>query len=230
MVLVFVFLKENETVRMDIEAGWIPDLVDGQGYLEALRNELGSDETLRAIQRELNRHGRGLNSPVWWLRSRVEVKSSSIGDGFAKVHVTVTHHTMRGQDELRYAFEAVAERVVPKVREKYVIEWSKAVERRLKEVGQAIADWEEEQRKGDAVGLDVPFADERDQLADDLWLMANEEGTVGVELRLPGTFAGYGPWWKPVPPWAILIAKCTGYGLLAAFPAVFLFEMVRPRR
>ena len=224
LVLVFGFLKENETAQINFDVGWIPKDVNVEPFFADLRSELGSENTLIKVQRQLHRDASFL-TPLWWLRPRIQVKSSDASVGTVKV--LFIHHLESGQEDLSDAFEKVAKEVVPRMRAKYVGGWVEKIDARLGEIRLAVkaAESKREQVERD----DIPFIDESEQLENDREGILMEDAIVGSELSLPGSF--YVPrWWQSPPKWAILIGMCAGYGLMAVFPAVIVLEMMWPLR
>lgn len=229
LTLVFVFLKKNRSDHLSVEAGLIPSCVDGRAYLAELGDELGSEATLIAVQRRLADKGLG-KRPLWWLRSRIVVRSTpaSMRQHWGYVDVEFTHHSFDGLRALREAFSDVSTELVPRVRMKHQGAWIPLIDARLREIDEAYhaaaAEREIFYRK------DIPFVDERDELEDAREFFSEvpiEDQSLGEILTLPGTFFTP-PWWKSE--WALFIVKCTGYGLMSALPVILVFEALWPRR
>ncbi|MCH7227463.1 hypothetical protein [Haloferula sp. A504] len=234
VVLVMVFLKANQSRRVDLEVGVLPAGVDTSPYMANLRDELASNATLIALQTNLSGEGEYWTPPLFWLRPRARVSSSSKQSGpngttWGQIHVIFTHHSEDGLNRLDEAFQAASRRVVRRVRSEYGDQWRSQLKARLDEIHEAMRIAES---KGGIAGRDdIPLANEQERLEDDLqWLMG--DGALGYELKIVGSIpcGPPAPWWQSPPAWVILTAKCAGYGLLAAFPAMFALEGLRPRR
>jgi hypothetical protein len=226
LVLVFVFFKKNETVEGNVRVGHIPDIVDANTFLADMRSELESDATFVEVQRNLDQDDGFLKTPLWWIRSRIVLDQKEVPKKHNDyMNVFYTHHNYEGCEDLSTAFQEAAKVVVPRVREKYIEGWLKQIDARLGEIDAAykVAEVEKKLR-------DFPYFDEKYDLENDRETLLIDDEHLGKEISLPGSFGGYPPWWKSPPEWAIYICKCTGYGLLAVFPAILILEKLRPRR
>ncbi len=229
LVLVFVFLKKNETVEEHIRVGCIPHNADAKTFLADMRGELGSDATLRKVQSHLDQDGAILKTPLWWIRSRIYLDTKEVPKQFNdEMTVFYTCHSDIGRDDLSDAFQEAAKEVVPRVRAKYSEGWVKQIDVRLEEIDKAYKD--AELKREIIYRSDIPFIDERDDLENDRVSLLIDDELLGIYIGLPGSFAGTPPWWKSPPEWAIFVCRCAGYGLLAVFPAMLLLEKLWPRR
>jgi len=232
LILVFGLLKANKSTRNNYDAGFIPACVDWDPYLTNLQAELASESTLIAVQRQLDRDRSLFKTPRWFLRRRTNRISSNSSEGRewgrGEINVTFIHHSEEGCERLADAFQAVAMDVVPRVRGNYTEGWLEQIDERLAEIAEIVRAAESEREV--FFRSDVPLIDESEQLEQDREVLLLDEPWLGHEIALPGSFAGVPPWWKEPPEWALLVAKCAGYGLLAVLPAVFVLEALRPRR
>lgn len=224
LVLVFGFLKENETARISFDVGWLPKGVNVEPFFADLRSELRSENTLIKVRRQLDRDASFLNTPLWWLRPRIKVES--LDAPTSTINVLFTHHMVSGREELSDAFGKVAEEVIPRMRAKYIGGWVEKIDARLGEIRLAVKAAESKRELVDRD--DIPFIDESEELENDREGILMEDSVVGSEISLPGSF--YVPRWWQSPNWVILIGMCAGYGLMAVFPTVIVLEMMWPLR
>ncbi|BCX46935.1 hypothetical protein HAHE_08430 [Haloferula helveola] len=226
LALVLGFLKGNEVQSLDVYAGIVPDHADGITYLERVRSKLGSDEVIASLQDQLEEDGGGWR-PRFWLRSRVRAVSSSVDGLKGRIHMRFTHHSEVGQIQQIRAFEAITHDVIAPIRNEYVDQWAAEMENEFEDVDNRIRSRElqEENPSAELVALGERWM----LLAMTLGRIRDDSvgGLRGISAA-PGVSGK--AWWKSVPPWAILIAKCTGYGLLAVIPGMFLCEALFPRR
>ncbi|MCW1923958.1 hypothetical protein OKA05_15430 [Luteolibacter arcticus] len=227
MVLVFGFLKANETDQVAFDAGTLPRGVDLNPFLTELRSELESDGTLIEIQRQLDRNGSIFKTPKWWLRQRIKVEFLDSSGGSGAIQMLFTHHSPSGRERLSESFEEAAKKVVPRIRAKHVGEWLEKIDARAAEIRLAVK--AAESKRDLIYRSDIPFIDESEQLENDREWLLTEDPYLGSELSLPGSFVGFAPWWESPPKWAIIIGMCGGYGLMAIFPSVIILEMMCPR-
>jgi hypothetical protein len=229
LVLVFVFLKKNETVGMTTRVGDIPINADAETFREDMRRELGSEATLMIIQRHLDQDGAIIKTPLWWIRSRIYLDTREMSKQFNDdIIVFYTCHSYEERYNLSEAFQAAAKEVVPRVRARYVEGWLKQIDVRLGEIDKAY-------KVAEAKGMilyrnDIPFIDEREKLENDRLSLLYDDENLGRKGGLAASSRGPPPWWKSPPEWAIFVCRCAGYGLLAVFPAMLLLEKLWPRR
>lgn len=224
LVLVFGFLKENETMTAEFDTGYLPGGLDREPYLAALRSELESESFMVEVQSRLDRDRPLIKTPLWWLRPRVQLEVVRA----SWFSVRFTHHSWSGRQRLFESFEAVARERVPRVRARFVEGWREKIDERLVEI-EVVKPAAEAMRKipGRA---EIPFLYEYEQLEGDRLALSMKQPLPGqgfVGWNPPG---GYSPWWKSPPTWAVLIGMCAGYGLMAVFPAMIIFELMWPRR
>jgi hypothetical protein len=229
LVLVFVFLKKNETVGMTTRVGDIPVNADAETFRADMRGELGSEATLMIIQRHLDQDGAILKTPLWWIRSRIHLNTREMSEQFNDdIGMFYTCHSYEERVNLSEAFQAAAKEVVPRVRARYVEGWLKQIDVRLGEIDKA---YKVAEAKGKILYRnDIPFIDEREKLENDRLSLLYDDENLGRKGGLAASSGGPPPWWKSPPEWAIFVCRCAGYGLLAVFPAMLLLEKLWPRR
>lgn len=229
-VLVLGFQRANQTDTRYVIAGILPWTLDTNRYIEVLSDELEGDETLIKVRQEIAERG-GHEPPLWWLRDRIKVDREY--EGKEELLVRFAHPSQVEMERMMLAFGTVAEGITKQRFEEFRAEWVIELDEEIRVLrrqrDEFIRSVDPDQSDG------WPLSDRLYEVEGSREALGWQQKYVGSVVRslLPGSYGPgprYGWTWDTLAPWVILVGKCTGYGLLAAFPAVFLLEAVRPRR
>lgn len=230
VVLVFGCFVENENATSFIKIGWLPDSAQALDLAQSISVELEGDGFLDKVRHRLGAGTGNLVEPKWWMRRQFRIEFGAGG-----LRVETRHPSLERASEMASAFEEEGNELSGDLYEPIRRSTLEKVERRLREI-------EEELRVAASFSDDRAYDEtwerllpERVRLEGDRILLGGDpeaDKEIRTSYSIGCAFGSYclPPWWQDPPPWSLFLARCTGYGLLAAFPAVFLLELVRPRR